>query len=486
MAYQFIDRDKEMSFLKEKYSSGSAEMIIIYGRRRVGKTELIKQSLSKSPLKSLYLLGELQKENQLSSIYSNIAGLSLEDDFLKNSPLSTWQAFFDYLTRYIDKNGMVLVFDELPYIHKTNPNFISILQFFWDEKWKNMNLKLILCGSSISMMQKIALSYSSPIYGRRTGQIDLQPLKYLDFRILFNEWEEEGIMGAYAVLGGIPRYAEEFDKKKNLYENIGKAFLDKDAVLYKEAKFLLMEELQDFANYFSILKAIAIGKNTFNEISNFSGVASNKLFVYISKLIELNIVRRDIPVTLSKEKSTRVGNYVLKDYFFRFWFRYIYPNSSLIEIGKPEIVLDIIKKDFDKYLDTIFEDISTELLRNLSLNGKLPLFTKWGKWWRMDYEIDIVATNEATGDILFCECKWEDKETDKTVLEELLEKSAKVEWGDEKRNNHYAVISRKGFTKGAKGFADKNKIQTYDFKELSRKAIQSQKNNHKLNNPPAN
>ena len=175
-----------------------------------------------------------------------------------------------------------------------------------------------------------------------------------------------------------------------------------------------------------------------------------------------------------------------RDYFFRFWFRYIYPNSSLIEIGKPEIVLDIIKKDFDKYLDTIFEDISTELLRNLSLNGKLPLFTKWGKWWRMDYEIGIVATNEATGDILFCECKWEDEETDKTVLEELLEKSAKVEWGDEKRNNHYAVVSRKGFTEEAKGFADKNKIQTYDFKELSRKAIQSQKNNHKLNNPPAN
>jgi AAA+ ATPase superfamily predicted ATPase len=159
--------------------------------------------------------------------------------------LNTWQAFFDYLTRYVDKNGMVLVFDELPYIHKTNPNFISILQFFWDEKWKNMNLKLILCGSSISMMQKITLSYSSPIYGRRTGQIDLQPLTYLDFRNLFNEWDEEDIIGAYSVLGGIPRYAEEFDKK---------------------------EGLQDFANYFSILKAVAFGKNTFNEISDFSGV----------------------------------------------------------------------------------------------------------------------------------------------------------------------------------------------------------------------
>lgn len=466
MAYQFVDREKEMKFLKDKYSSQSAELIIIYGRRRVGKTELIKQSISKSPLKALYLLGELQKENQLASIYSNIAGLSLDDDFLKNSPLNTWQAFFDYLTRYVDKNGMVLVFDELPYIHKTNPNFISILQFFWDEKWKNMNLKLILCGSSISMMQKIALSYSSPIYGRRTGQIDLQPLTYLDFRSLFNEWDEEDMMGAYAVLGGIPRYAEEFDKKKGLDENIIKAFLDKDAFLYKEAKFLLMEELQDFANYFSILKAVAFGKNTFNEISNFSGVSSNKLFVYISKLIELNIIRRDIPVTLSKEKSTRVGNYVLKDYFFRFWFRYIYPNSSLIEIGKPEIVLDIIKRDFNNYLDTIFEDISTELLSNLSLDGKLPLFTKWGKWWRMDYEIDIVATNEATGEILFCDCFWEDKEIEKNIMEKLLEKSEKVEWGNEKRRDHYALVSRKGFTEEAKGFADGKKVHLFTLKDM--------------------
>ncbi len=466
MAYQFVDREKEMKFLKDKYSSQSAELIIIYGRRRVGKTELIKQSISGCPLKALYLLGELQKENQLASIYSNIAGISLDDDFLKNSSLNTWQAFFDYLTRYIDKNGLVLVIDELPYIHKTNPNFISILQFFWDEKWKNMNLKLILCGSSISMMQKIALSYSSPIYGRRTGQIDLQPLKYLDFKNLFKDWNEEDILGAYAVLGGIPRYAEEFDRAKSLPENISKAFLEKDAFLYKEAKFLLMEELQDFANYFSILKAIASGKITFNEISNFSGVSANKLFVYVSKLIELNIVRRDIPVTLSKEKSTRVGNYVLKDYFFRFWFRYIYPNSSLIEIGKPDIVLDIIKRDFNNYLDTIFEDISGELLQNLSLNGKLPLFTKWGKWWRMDHEIDLVATNEATGDILFCDCTWEDTETDKSIMEELLEKSEKVEWGDQKRKNYYALASKKGFTQEAKKFAQGKRMQLFTLEEM--------------------
>ncbi|MCZ7358146.1 MAG: ATP-binding protein [Candidatus Methanoperedens sp.] len=467
MKYRFVDREKELGFLRAKYSSGSSELIIIYGRRRVGKTELIKESMAGSPLNALYLLGELQKENQLSAIYSTVAGISLGDEFLKNNPFNTWQAFFDYLTKSIEKNGMVLVLDELPYIHKTNPNFISILQYFWDEKWKKMNLKLILCGSSISMMQKITLSYASPIYGRRTGQIDLQPLNYLDFRGLFDDWDEESILGAYAALGGIPRYAEEFDRSKTLHENVMKAFLDKDAFLYKEAKFLLMEELKDFANYFSILKAVALGKSTFNEISNFSGVSTSKLFVYLSKLIELNVIRRDIPVTLSKEKSTRVGNYTLKDYFFRFWFRYIYPNSSLIEIGRPDIVLEMINRDFNEYLDSIFEDVSIELLQSLSLNGELPLLTKWGKWWRMDDEIDIVATNEATGDILFCECEWQEKESDIRIMEELLEKSERVEWGDEKRKNHYAVVIRRGFTEEAKRFAEEKKIRLFSLNDLT-------------------
>lgn len=465
MKYSFVDREKELRFLQEKYNSRTSELIIIYGRRRVGKTELIKQSITQSPLKGLYLLGELQKENQLSSIYSTIAGISLEDDFLKNNPLNTWQAFFDYLTKFIDKNGIVLIFDELPYIYKTNPNFLSILQFFWDEKWKNMNFKLILCGSSISMMQEIALSYSSPVYGRRTGQIELKPLSYLDFRKLFKDWDEEDIMSAYAVLGGIPRYVEEFDQTKSLFENIKKAFLDRDAFLYKEAKFLLMEEFKDFANYFSILKAIAFGKTTFNEISHFSGVSPNKLFVYLSKMMELNIIRRDIPVTLSKEKSTRAGNYMLHDYFFRCWFRYVYPNSSLIEIGRPEIVLDIIKADFNNYMSSIFRDISAELLQNLSMNGELPLFTKWGRWWHFEDEIDIVALNEATGDILLCDCRWQDKEMDKNVMEELMEKSEKVEWSD-KQKNHYAVVSKRGFTDEAKKFAERNKIRLFAYGEI--------------------
>ena len=466
MKIPFTDRKKELSFLKEKYSSGSSELIIIYGRRRVGKTELIKQSLPHAPGRSLYLLGELQKENQLAALYSRIAGLTLDDDFLKNNPLDNWHAFFDYLTRLIEKECMVLVFDELPYIHKSNPGFISILQYYWDEKWKDMDFKLILCGSSISMMQKIALSYSSPIYGRRTGQIHLQPLTYLDFQELFGNWSQEDIIGAYAVLGGIPRYTEEFDIKNNLNNNILNALMDKDSYLYKEAKFLLMEELKDFTNYFSILKAVAMGKNTFNDISHFSGVPTNKLYAYISRLAELGILRRDTPITLPKEKSTRVGNYVLQDYFFRFWFRYIYPNSSLIEIGRSDIVLDMVKDDFSRYLGPVFEDIASELLQNYSFSGRLPLFTKWGKWWHKDKEIDVVALNEQTDAILFCECKWQNRMVGKKVIENLMQKSDYVEWRNKERTAHYVVVSKSGFTAAAVKSAKDNGVYMFTLEDL--------------------
>jgi len=434
MKYSFVDRHKEITFLEEKYSSKSSELIIIYGRCRVGKTELIKQSIVRNDGKFLYFLGELQKEGQLASLYSRIAGLTLDDDFLKNNPLNSCHALFDYLTKHIEK--------------------------------EDMGLKLILCGSSIYMMQRIAHSYESPIYGRRTGQIHLKPLGFLDFRPLFKDWKEEDIVGAYSLLGGIPRYAEEFDPNPGLSENIIRALLDKDAFLYKEAKFLLMEELKNFPNYFSIIKAVAFGKNSFNEISIFSGVSTSKLYAYISRLVELNILRRDIPVTLSTEKSTRSGNYVLSDYFFRFWFRYIYPNSSLIEIGKVDIVHDIIKEDLSRFIGPIFEDISSELLWKISMEGNLPLLTKWGKWWRKDEEIDIVALNEDTGDILFCECKWQNRKTDRGTIVELMRKSGLVEWMNQNRMNHHAVVSKRGFTEDAKRFALENRVHIFTLQEL--------------------
>ncbi len=469
MALKFIDREKELKFLNERYETNRAEMIIIYGRRRVGKTELIKQFIKNK--KALYFLGELQNEDQLAAVYSQIAGAIIEDIFLKENPLKTWRSFFDYIQRYFEKEKIVMVFDELPFISRKNKGFISILQRYWDETWKKSGIKIILCGSSVSMMQNIALSYASPLYGRRTGQICLQPLDFASFCIFFKRWSMEDKIKTYAILGGIPRYAEEFDGKISFFANIEKSMLDKDSFLYREAKFLLMEELKDYTNYFAILKAIAYNKNAFNEISNFSGISSTKLSAYLSRLADLGIIKREIPVTIKKEKSVRAGNYKIGDNFFRFWFKYIYPNASLIEIDNTSSVFDFIKNDIDNYVSYVFEDISREILMKASSDKKIPFFNKWGRWWHKDREIDIVALNDQTKEILFCECKWQNKKTDASVLKDLREKAKYVIWNNESRKERFAIISKSGFTKDAEEFAKENNFLLFDLNDLEKMAF---------------
>lgn len=457
----FVNREKELAFLNERYSANNAEMIIIYGRRRVGKTELIKQFINDK--KAIYFLGELQNEDQLAAMYSQTAGEILQDDFLKQNPFKTWRSLFDYLHRYFEKEKIILIFDELPHISRKNKGFLSLLQNYWDERWKKLNLKLILCGSSISMMQKIALSYASPLYGRRTGQIQLHQLDFSSFCSFFVNWTIEDKIRAYAVLGGVPRYAEEFDAEATLMQNIERKILDKDAFLYREAKFLLMEELKDYTNYFAIIKAIAYNKNSFNEISNFSGVATSKLSVYISKLIDLGIVRRDVPVTVKKEKTIRSGNYRIEDNFFRFWFKHIYPNMSLIEIGRSAIASELIKQDIDYYTSQVFEDIVARVLMGLSFDKKIGFFNRWGRWWHKDHEIDVVALNEAAKEILFVECKWQEKVDALKILLELKEKAQHVEWHNGKRKEHYAIFAR-----SFKERVVEQDLMLFDLKDIER------------------
>ncbi len=198
----FIDRLKESAYLEEKYKSKSSELIVVYGRRMVGKTELIKRFMKGKG--SLYFLGEMEREDQLVSMYSSVAGDVLNDPFLKSNPLTSWRAFFEYLSRYMlgKKEKFVLVFDEVPYIHRFNPNFISTLQYFWDEHWKNGNVMLVLCGSSVGMMEKLCLSYASPIYGRRTGQMELLPLGFSEASEFYRSWDLEDKVRSYAIVGG--------------------------------------------------------------------------------------------------------------------------------------------------------------------------------------------------------------------------------------------------------------------------------------------
>ncbi len=454
----FINRNIELRALNERYKSKKAEFVVIYGRRRTGKTELIKKFFKNK--KHFYFLGDLQREEQLLSMFSEVVANVTKKEYMR---FGNWDDLFKFLKDF-SKERVIVVFDEVGYINRANKAFYSILQRFWDEYLQYTKIFLILCGSSISMMERGVLGYKSPLYGRRTGQMELNPLSYKDSRLFFPKSDEKNRVEFYSVTGGIPAYLKEFDENYSVFENIQKKILNLDSHLYKEPRFILLEELRDPTTYFSILIAISQSARKFNEISQKSYVEPNKLSKYLSVLLNLRLIERILPITERKELR-RNAIYRIKDNLFNFWFRYIYPHESLIEGGSVEIVINNIKKDFNSFVSFTFEDICKGLLMELNKQGKLPFrFTKIGSWWHKDQEIDIVALNEETKEILFCECKWQEKRTGINTLEGLQEKSKLVEWNDNKRKEHFALFSKSGFNDNL----HRKDVLLFDLKDIDK------------------
>jgi len=457
---EFINRERELETIKKEHDSGKAGLLIVYGRRRVGKTELLKYFFKDK--NHLYFLADMQKEEKLLEIFSEIARRIQDREYLE---FRNWDVFFEYI-KELAKDRIVVIFDEVGYINRSNPAFYSILQRHWDEKLHNTKVFIILCGSSVSMMEKEVLGYGSPLYGRRTGQIELKPLRYKATRLFFPQLKEEEMIEFYSVLGGIPAYLNQFDGNRNIYWNIRNNITNPDKFLYKEPKFILLEELRDPTTYFSVLSAISMGARKFNEISQKSYVEPNKLSKYLQVLINLRLIEKIVPATQKKE-SRRSTSYRIMDNFFEFWFRYINPNASLIEEGDIEIVMKHIKSDFSRFVSKAFEDICKEVIAELG-KGKtsFPSFTKIGTWWDKGEEIDIMALNEKTKEILFGECKWTDKKVKDDVVEELIGKSHSVKWHNSKRTEHFVVFSKAGFASSAEKCAADYDVKLMDIRNI--------------------
>lgn len=457
---EFINRERELETLKKEHDSGKAELLVVYGRRRVGKTELLKCFFKDKT--HLYFLADMQKEEKLLEIFSEIARRTQDRNYLE---FRNWDVFFEFI-KELAEDRIVVVFDEVGYINRANPAFYSILQRHWDEKLRETKVFMVLCGSSVSMMEKEVLGYGSPLYGRRTGQIELKPLRYKDARSFFLQLKEEEMIEFYSVLGGIPAYLNQFDGNRNVYWNIKKNITNPDKFLYKEPKFILLEELRDPTTYFSVLSSISKGARKFNEISQKSYVEPNKLSKYLQVLINLRLIEKIVPVTQKKE-SRRSTSYRIMDNFFDFWFRYINPNTSLIEEGDIETVMKYIKSDFSRFVSKVFEDICKEVIVECGKGKKsLPSFTKIGTWWDKGEEIDIVAFNEKTKEILFGECKWTEKKVKEDVIEQLTEKAHSVKWHNSKRTEHFVVFSKAGFANSAKKCAADYEVQLMDVRKF--------------------
>lgn len=448
---EFIGRKREMEKLEAEYSRDSS-FVVIYGRRRVGKTTLIKEFLKNKT--AFYFLATEEIESQSMKRLAGVVTRTTKNRLLQNATFTDWLDLFQVIADYEPEKKKVFVIDEFPYLVKTNSAFPSILQNAWDEVLKDKNVMLILSGSLIGMMQKHALSYDSPLYGRRTSQMRLAPLPFTDIYVVqslsFTESVEQ-----YAVTGGVPKYLEFFEDGRKLTEQIKDAVLSKNGFLYEEPFFLLKSESMTAVNYFSIIKAIADGNHKIGKIAGVLGIESSKLTPYLSTLSDLGFVEKRTPVTEKNPEKSRKGLYFIADNFIRFWFKYVYPYKGELELDNMQIVLEEMKKDFEtKFVAFAYEDICKDIFANLCKRGVIDFVpSRIGAYWLNDYtgdtEIDVMAVDNQNKRIFAGECKYHRNPVDAPVYYALKEKV--LDAGEIRKSYPgydviYGVFSKSGFT----------------------------------------
>lgn len=460
--FLFIDRKEETCFLEERYAKKGFEFIVIYGRRRIGKTELIKNFLKDKP-HIYFLCNKAGTQSNVISFRKEAAAFLSEPEMASEN----LNEIFSHLASKAKKP--VVVFDEFSYLVEKDDAVPSIFQSVIDEALKNKDMMLIACGSSISMMERL-LGYKNPLYGRKTGHMKIDFMGFRHFSDFFPDNNIEENVRTYAILGGVPFYLEKFDGSKTALENAKEQILSKKGRLYEEVDFLLREELREPDVYKAILSAIAGGGTKVAEISVKSGIKSSDMDRYLKVLIMLGIVKKEIPVTERKSKRTL---YVIDDNFFDFYSLFFEPHKAEIEMNETKNLDENLKSNFNAYVGKKFEKLvmSEVIIKTLPFSA-----SRIGRWWgfyhekgqaklpeRKELEIDIVALNDKTKDILFCECKWQDKIDARRVLAELKEKAKYVQWNNGKRKEYYAIF--------AKSFKEKIKepnLMLFDLNDIEK------------------
>lgn len=444
----FIGREKEIADLNELYSQDKFQLFVLYGRRRVGKTTLLNEFCKDK--ETIFYSAEQSNEKlnleKFSSLVFNFYG---ENNL---APFSSWTNALSYIDDRQKDKKLVLVIDEFPYLVKKNKALLSELQHLIDHKLTRGNLFIILCGSYMGFMEKEVLGSKSPLFGRRTAQLHMKPFNYQTSSKFLNGFSNEEKLELYGAFGGTPLYLQQINNNESFEENIKRSYLKVTSYLYEEALLLLRQEVQEPGVYSAIIEAIASGYTKANEISTKIGEDSAKCLKYIKTLCELGILHKETP--FGEKETSRKTIYGISDFMFRFWYRYVFANRTLIETGAQQAVwLKKIEPDYNGYMGLVFEKVCADYLSDKNAKGELPiLFTSIGRWWGTNpvthgqEEIDLVANDRK--DYIFGECKWRNEKLDLSILREL---KTKADIFSKNRNNtYYFLFSKSGFTDAVK------------------------------------
>ena len=451
---QFVDRELEMETLQNEYERDGSALVILYGRRRVGKTTLISEFIKDK--KALFFLASEESEAQTRNAFKEKVADFIDSDLLRSAEIKSWDVLFKSIMDTSFDSKPVIVLDEFQYLGKANPAFPSIFQRIWEEILKDKSVMVILCGSLISMMESQTLAYGSPLYGRRTAQIRLKQIPFVYYHEFFPGKSRKELIEMYAVTGGVPKYIELFSESKDIYSAIQKCVLNRSGYLYDEPRFLLRQEVSEVGSYFSIIKAIAAGNSKLSAISSVLEIKATSLTKYLKTLIDLDILEREVPVTEESLEKSKKGLYKIKDNCLRFWFAFVYPNMSFIESGHSCIVMNKIKKSLVKnHIAFVYEDVCKERMWDLNAEGAWPFnFTKIGRFWDSKVEIDIVALDPEGKNLILGECKYWTDPVGVSVLRDLEAKADAVPWERNSRKVWYVLFSASGFTDELKALAE--------------------------------
>jgi AAA+ ATPase superfamily predicted ATPase len=462
----FIDRKTELSQLSDLYSSKQAVLFILYGRRRVGKTELLRAFCVDKP--HIFFIATLSADNEQLALFSQqIWGFDHSETPVGFS-FPSWEAAFRALA---DLPGQpVVVLDEFTYLISGNKAILSILQKVWDERLRNSRVMIVLCGSYIGMMETDVLGYQAPLYGRRTGSALLQALDLPSSALFYPKYSPEEQFLAWAVVGGMPYYLTTFTDQQKLLANIRQHILDAHSgSLYSEPRLLLMEELREPRNYFSLLRAIAQGNTRLNEIAQASGVGSPSTVArYLDILQQMRLITRRVPATENQPEKSKRGLYQINDHFLRFWFRYVHPNQGSLELGLADSVLDQrIQPDLDHFAAVAFEEAAREFIADKAREGKLPFLPeRIGSWWSRAGELDVLAISSSERSALVGECNWSVNPVGINILEDLKSCAAKMTQESNIDHIYYVLFSRRGFTNALKVKATREEIGLFTVDNL--------------------
>ncbi len=440
MVIKFYDRENELKFLNDAYNKIDAKsmFLVLYGRRRVGKTELVKKFIDGKP--HLYAFLEPKSEKEILG--------ELEEqcrEFTGTRP--RFESFDEFLNFIFKIDNAIVVLDEFQNLLKINPVILSKIQKYWDRHEKDSSIFLIAIGSYTGMIKRIFTDRKEPLFGRADFLINLKPFSFFQSREFLERNLEESFK-IFAVFGGVPKYLiyAYLYRENSPLEIVERLFITEPAPLREEGKnILLLEFGSEHKGYFSIIEAIAGGRAVQKEIVDYTGLRKDTVGKYLHELVNVyGVIKRDYPVT-ERRTSSRVSRYFIKDNFYRFWFKFIYKNLSILE-SDPGRFTKIIHQQINALYGIVFEKVAKEFLIELNKRKRFPLrFSKIGSWWYGGEEIDLVALNEETKDVVFLECKWSmvDAGRAKKIIADLKRKATFVSWYNSRRKEHFGIIAKR-------------------------------------------